>query len=232
MANWKHRYLGAAALAWAVLGCAHGPDTGGAFALRPGDLLFQDIDCGPLCDAIEQVTEGVDGADFSHVGMVSRTGREGVFVIEAVSAGVVETPLDAFLARSADAAGRPKVLVGRLTSEKASLIDGAIAAARGHLGKPYDRIYAMSDESLYCSELLYHAFGDANGGEPIFDLYPMTFRDPESGATFPPWAAYYDGLGAAIPEGEPGLNPGGMSRSPGVEIVHAFGRPDGWRPRR
>lgn len=225
------RLISAASIACAALGCAHGPGVDGAFDLRPGDLLFQDIDCGPLCDAIEQVTEGVDGADFSHVGMVSRVEAGGVYVIEAVSAGVVETPLDAFLARSSDAEGRPKVLVGRLTPEKAALIDDAIAVAKRHQGKPYDHIYEMSDDSLYCSELLYHAFGAANGGTPVFDLHPMTFRDPATDATFPPWAAYYAELGAAIPEGEPGLNPGSMSRSPYVTIVHAFGRPDGWHPR-
>ena len=37
---------------------------------RTGDLLFQDIDCGGLCDAIEKVTAGVKGYHFSHVGLV------------------------------------------------------------------------------------------------------------------------------------------------------------------
>ena len=34
--------------------------------LKEGDLLFQDLNCGELCDAIETVTQGVDGKDFSH----------------------------------------------------------------------------------------------------------------------------------------------------------------------
>jgi len=42
------------------------------FVLQPGDLLFQDLDCGPLCDAIEKVTTGYQGANFSHVGIVAR----------------------------------------------------------------------------------------------------------------------------------------------------------------
>ena len=35
-----------------------------SFELKPGDLLFQDLDLGPLCDAIERVTEGYRGARF------------------------------------------------------------------------------------------------------------------------------------------------------------------------
>src|SRR5690554_5695872 len=87
--------------------CAPGAMASG-FELAPGDLLFQDLDCGPPCDAIETVTEGVDGAKFSHLGVISRWARGEWMVLEAVSAGVVETPLSAFLARSADAEGRPK----------------------------------------------------------------------------------------------------------------------------
>ena len=220
--------LAAAALC-ALAGCAHGPEPASGFTLARGDLLFQDTDCGPLCEAIERVTSGVDGADFTHVGMVSRIEGRTIYVIEAVGAGVIETPLEVFLARSSDAEGNPKVLVGRLAAEKAELIEAALAEARRHLGKPYDRIYEMRGDAFYCSELLYQAFAEANGGEPVFELCPMTFRDPATGETFPPWAAYYAELGAAIPEGEPGLNPGGMSRSRYVTIVHAFGRPDGWQ---
>ena len=72
------------------------------FQLQSGDFLFQDGDCGSFCEAIEKVTFGVDGARFSHVGMVIPKGKD-LVVIEAVSAGVVETPLDTFFNRSFDA---------------------------------------------------------------------------------------------------------------------------------
>lgn len=199
-----------------------------AFQPRPGDLLFQDIDCGPLCDAIETVTQGVDGARFSHVGMVTTDDAGVLFVIEAVSAGVVETPLDQFLDRSRDTQGNPKVLVGRLKPAYRHLIPEAIAHAREKLGRPYDHVFAMEDDAYYCSELLYASFHTANGA-PIFDLNPMTFKDPATNETFAPWAAYYADLGVPIPEGEPGLNPGGMSMSPTLDIIHAYGRPDGSR---
>ncbi|MBM3289044.1 MAG: hypothetical protein FJY92_02725 [Candidatus Hydrogenedentes bacterium] len=198
------------------------------FALQPGDLLFQDLDAGPLCDAIETVTQGVDGAKFSHVGMVSQANGVSVTIIEAVGAGVVETPLEEFLARSADADGTSKVLVGRVEGEQRKRVPRAIDIARSFLGRPYDSVFAMDNSAFYCSELLYESFRIANHGAPVFDLAPMTFKDPATRETFPAWSSYYADLGAPIPEGAPGLNPGGMSCAPFVRIVHAYGAPAGW----
>ena len=214
----------------AIAGCQSTRHRGvDAFVLQPGDLLFQDIDCGPLCDAIETVTQGVDGAHFSHVGIVSRTvGREPL-VIEAVNAGVIETPLTEFLTRSKDARGNPKVLVGRLDEAHRPLIPEALRVAHSFLNVPYDDIYVIDNSSFYCSEVVYEAFRQANGNKPVFVLHPMTFKDPRDGKYFPPWVEHYASLGVAIPEGEPGLNPGSISREPAVHIVHAFGRPEGWR---
>ena len=42
--------------------------------LQNGDFIFQNLDCGSLCDAIEQVTEGIYGMDFSHIGLVYKDG--------------------------------------------------------------------------------------------------------------------------------------------------------------
>ena len=38
--------------------------------LKTGDFLFQSMDCGPLCEAINEVTQGYQGKDFSHLGIV------------------------------------------------------------------------------------------------------------------------------------------------------------------
>ena len=201
----------------------------GQYQPVPGDILFQDLYCGPLCDAIKAVTEGHEGANFAHVGMVSRVeyGTE-VWVIEAVSEGVVETSLEAFLARSCDAKGRPPVFLGRLKPNYRHLIPDALAYAKGFLGMPYDSVYAIDNNSFYCSELIYEAFLLANEGLPLFELEPMTFKDPETGVSFPGWVGHYDTLGIAIPEGEPGLNPGGMSKAQFLDIIYAYGRPEGY----
>ncbi len=198
------------------------------FNLQLGDLVFQDLDGGPLCDAIEKVTRGIGGAKLSHIAMVSRVEGEEIHVIEAVSKGVVETPLETVLNRSQDEQGRPKALVGRLKPQYRHLIPKALETAKSFLGRPYDAPYVMENSAFYCSELVYESFRQANDGTPLFSLAPMTFVDPETATTFPAWVEYYDKLGAPVPEGEPGLNPGGMSRENVLDIVYAYGQLAGW----
>ncbi len=197
--------------------------------LRPGDLLFQDLDCGGLCTAIETVTQGVCGAQFSHVGMVAKVTDGKVTVVEAIGPGVILTSLDQFLARSADKNGRPKVLVGRMNLPQAQIAQ-AVNNAVAMDGIPYDAAFLPDNNSLYCSELIYEAFRFAPTGASLFGLEPMTFRDPATSAFFPQWVAYYAELGIPIPQETLGLNPGGVSRSPLVQLVAAFGRPDGITP--
>lgn len=188
--------------------------------LPDGDLLFQDQDCGPFCDAIERVTEGVDGLDFSHVGIVYNE-EEVCYVLEAGGAGVVKTPLDSFLNRSLDAQDRPKVVVGRLKSAYRYTIPAALERSLNLLGRKYDEVFDIGNDSYYCSELVYFAFRDSMDA-PLFELRPMTFRDPETQQTFPVWADYFRELQTAIPEGQPGLNPGSISRSDKLEIVYRY----------
>lgn len=197
------------------------------FTLKEGDILFQDIDCGPYCESIETVTKGYKGADLSHVGLILQGEGGELQVIEANTNGVQLVPVDTFLLRSSDAEGKPKVLVGRLKRKHRALIQDAKESAQALLGSAYDPIYDITDDSYYCSELLYESFKKANGGEPIFDLYPMTFIDPETGELFPIWVEYFESLDHPLPQGELGLNPGGMSTSPVLRIVHRYGRPSG-----
>lgn len=182
-----------------------------AYAQEEGDFLFQDLDCGPLCDAIEAVTPGLDGMHFSHVGLVDRIG-DSLFVVEAISrGGVVRTPLAKFLGRSVDAVGAPAFVRMRLRPELAPLLPGALAFCDRAMGTGYDDAYRLDNGRYYCSELLYEAFRHANGGQAVFALHPMTFRRPGSRAFDPAWVAYYRELGLGIPEGEPGCNPGGLA---------------------
>lgn len=200
-----------------------------SFALQEGDLLFQDGDCGTFCEAIEKVTHGVNGARLSHVGMVAQGGDAEYVVLEASTQGVVETPIDSFLYRSTDQMGAPKVLVGRLKPPQQSLITPAIQYAIKQRGKAYDPLFNLNNDQFYCSELLYFAFKEANKGTPIFQLRPMTYKDPATGKPFPAWVNHFQELGKFIPEGQPGLNPGSMSRSIYLDIVHAYGAVSGWK---
>jgi len=75
--------------------CPH--DVG--FTPKTGDLLFKDVDCGPLCDAIKDVTTGYKGMRLSHVGIAAQDVNGRLVIIEAVSKGAVATDLQAFLNR-------------------------------------------------------------------------------------------------------------------------------------
>jgi len=203
-----------------------------SFQIKRGDLLFQDSDCGAPCDAIEKVTTGYRGSSLSHIGIAEKDSNGQWIVIEAISEGVVKTPLNEFLNRSHDAEGNPKVIVGRFEQKYQSLIPDALKEAETLIGNPYDDIYRIGDDRYYCSELIYEIFKKANSEKPVFKLYPMTFIDPDTGETFPAWVDYFEELNKPIPEGEPGLNPGSISRSPVIRIVHHYGHPDNFKPKK
>lgn len=196
-------------------------------ALRCGDLLFQDTDGSPLCEAIRAVTEGCDGGDFTHVGIVVAT-EPRVEILEAGGRGVKITPLEKFLARSTDDRGRPRVVVGRLKEEYRPAIEPALLRAQVLIGAPYDDLFELGDEKYYCSELVYVSYLAPADGMPLFEVFPMTFCAPGSDRPMAVWQDYYARKGAAIPEGKLGCNPGGLSRSDKLTIVHAFGKPTGW----
>ncbi len=220
-----------ASIAVVFVGCrSQQPDTKMSFVLRPGDLLFQDLDGGPLCDAIEKVTSGYEGANLSHVGIVAKLEDGPFVVIEAIATGVNTVPVHQFLERGLDKNRQPKVLVGRLKPEFSSLIPAAIRHAISLKGKPYDKVFDCNNDAYYCSELVQRSFMKANGGKAVFEKQPMTFLDPDTGETFGVWKEYFRELGAPIPEGQPGINPGSVSRSTVLSIIHAYGRPSGWTP--
>lgn len=181
--------------------------------LRDGDLLFHDMDCGPLCDAIEAVTEGYKGNDFSHMGLIYHR-NDTIFVIEAAGEAVRLTPLEKFSAYTA----KP-MYVGRLKKQHRDLIPQAVSFSLKQLGVPYDDEYVYDNGSYYCSELIYDAFKAANKNKPFFTLYPMTYKQPGTDEFFPAWVEYYSAIGKEIPEGLPGCNPGGMSVSDKIEII-------------
>ena len=174
----------------------------GREVLQPGDLLFQAGE-GDMTEAIESATGGA----FSHVGILGETLED---VWDAVPGeGVRHVSLRQFLDESArDASGKPFVRVFRTACDWPDVR----ARVQALEGRPYDYAFQPGDEALYCSELVYECYRDASGA-PLFSAIPMTFKGPD-GDIVPYWAAHYDSLGVAVPEGAPGTNPNDLSRSP------------------
>ena len=189
---------------------------------KAGDLLFQDLKCGPLCDAIDAVTKGYQGKDFSHVGIVVNYQNQ-LGVIEAIGNKVQFTSLNIFLGRSFDATGKPLVVAARLKKKYTQSIAKACELAIASLGTPYDDRFLPNNDSLYCSELIYAVYLDNAHAKPLFKLAPMTYKQPGRKAFFPAWEQYYANLKSPIPEGKMGLNPGLISRSSKIKIIYQFG---------
>lgn len=179
--------------------------------VKPGDLLFQNLDCGPLCEAIETVTYGKDGLKFSHIGLVIER-HDSLYVIEAIGKQVQLTPIAKFFARTPN-----PIYWARLKPTFQPLLDSALAFALAQEGTPYDEPFLYNNKKYYCSELIYDAFKAANHNQPLFVLEPMTFKHPFTQQFFPAWVTYYKDLHMAIPEGEPGINPAGISRSTAID---------------
>lgn len=210
------KILGILSLIFALVGIGY------AYQPKVGDLYFQDLNCGELCDAITTSTYGYDNTQVSHVAMLVKAGQHPE-VIEATSPTVQQIPLQDFLMRSVDVNGHPRVMVGRLKPQFQPLIPQAVEIAQQWLGLPYnhDFRYHNHQQSFYCSQLVYEAFMDANHGKPIFPLNTMTFK--VNGQMLPAWKNYFEQIGEPIPEGHKGTNPGMMSRDDNIEIIYFYG---------
>jgi len=195
-----------------------------SFELQAGDLLFQDLEGSSLSDAIEEVTAEEKAMSFSHVGIAIQMDDKGLMILEAIGDRVQVNELDLFLTRSLNTDRMPKVLVARLKDQHKYRIKEALTYGEKLIGMPYDHMYLMSDSSYYCSELIYEMFKHSGDGSELFSLNPMTFKDAKTGTFHPVWIEYYKKLGVAIPEGQPGCNPNGMSESKEIDWVFDYSK--------
>ena len=147
--------------------------------------------------------------------------EDNIRVLEAIPNKVTTTRLDSFLNRSIDSNEKPKVIVGRLKKRYQYSILDAVNFLKSKIGVEYDHYFIKDNNKYYCSELIYEAFEK----DSVFRLYPMTFADPITKNTMNLWQEYYNELETKIPEGEPGVNPGIMSISENIKIVHKYGEP-------
>jgi hypothetical protein len=187
--------------------------------IQTGDLLFQQWDSSDFAKAINAVTEGADGEDYAHVGLVLLV-DDSLQVLEAVTGeGVILRPIQSFLNASLDAKGNPRVAIGRLKKDYSTAIPAINSWATAKVGMSYDSLFIYGNDKYYCSELIHDAFNQNVSGGNVFTLAPMTFKDPDTDNYYPVWIDYYRKYNETIPEGELGINPGLMSRSNKIEII-------------
>ena len=209
-----------------------GNNSNDEFSLQIGDILFQDLDSSPLCDAIEKVTPGYNDYNFSHIGIVVELGdpncinsdyiyENDIKILEAIPEKVKTTRLDSFLNRSFDSDSMPKVVVGRLKKQYHFIIEDAVSFLKSKIGVKYDHYFIEKNNQYYCSELIHEAFSK----DSIFFQKPMTFIEPETEKIMDIWDEYYKNLNFEVPQGKIGINPGIMSISQKIEIIHHYGIP-------
>ena len=174
--------------------------------LQSGDILFRGATSGKISEAIDKVTQTSAETHFSHVGLVEVLDT-GIVVLHASPVGGTSVvSLQEFLHPEGDSV---MVVAYRLKEEWKKAIPAALTIAKQLLGKPYNFSYILSDTAHYCSEFVYLAFA----ADSVFNLDPMTFKDPKTGDFPSTWVDYYQKLRLEIPEGLQGCNPNGLAAS-------------------
>lgn len=207
--------------------------------LRGGDLLFVVNGQG---NNITDVTDGVDGLGIDHIAVFSDGN-----VVEAIPEyGVVENPLDSFLVRLSD---RESVLVGRIEgldveesvanarkflgrpyddifmpSDSAiycsELVQKSFVFKDGQKERDHNVKGIAVEATMACDDVkdMNPKVTGCGTKHFVFGTIPMSFHDSTGNVTeF--WTKFYSARGLAVPEGEPGTNPGQLSRDPNVKIL-------------
>jgi len=186
---------------------------------KNGDFLFQDLDCGALCNAIENATFKDKNYKISHMGVVWIK-NDSIYVIEAFN-GVEKTPLNKFLSRSKTPQNKPKVVHARLKKEFQKYIPAFLKRLQLQLGKDYDTEFKLYNNKYYCSELIYETLLDENE-KPIFKVKPMTFKNKNTNKFDQAWINYFKKQDIPIPEGKLGCNPADYMQSNLIDILYFY----------
>lgn len=184
-----------------------------AFMPNDGDLLFCVAESSNMSEAIVKATASNDAMQFDHVALFAYI--EGApMVIEASSKkGVCVRSWTDFLADAGNG-----LVVKRINRE--ADVKAAINRALSFVGQPYDWSYLPENGKMYCSELIYCSFIDANGNS-LFQAKPMNFRDTDGNMPrF--WIDLFNQLDEPIPEGIPGTNPNDMAKAPFLDEIHIY----------
>lgn len=183
------------------------------FPLRNGDLLFVGNSSGNLSKAIDEVTKTDKSTNFSHIALVEKNGKD-IWVLHAAPQnGSERISWDEF--KNYAKKDSSEIVIYRIKKEFKPNFENAISEAKTMLGKPYNFTYILSDTAYYCSDFVYNSFEK----DSIFEMNPMTFKNPQTNEFHPTWIQFYKKQNLEIPEGKPGCNPNGMAASEKLELI-------------
>ncbi len=118
------------------------------FELVEGDIIFQNLNSSQSW-FISKATD----SPATHVGILKKSKNQWV-VVEAVGP-VKETPLKDWLAQGEGGFAFKRSLKKPLSKAQK---DELFTILKSYYGKPYDFLFMMDDEKIYCSELIYKAY--------------------------------------------------------------------------
>ena len=175
--------------------------------IQNGDLIFVGAQTEELSGAINRVTKINDETNFDHVGLIEKT-TDSIFVLHAAPMGGSQREeIHHFYTSQSEK--NNKIVIYRLQKEYQSTISHAIKKAKTMLGKPYNWLYILNDDELYCSDFVERAFRD----DKVFELIPMNFKNKETGIIDKFWIDFYRKKGKEVPQDEPGTNPNQLATS-------------------
>ena len=175
--------------------------------IQNGDLIFVGAQTEELSGAINRVTKINDETNFDHVGLIEKT-TDSIFVLHAAPMGGSQREeIHHFYTSQSEK--NNKIVIYRLKNEYQSTIPHAITKAKTMLGKPYNWLYILNDNELYCSDFIERAFRD----DKVFELIPMNFKNKETGIIDDFWIDFYRKKGKKVPQDEPGTNPNQLASS-------------------
>lgn len=134
-----------------------------AAEIQDGDIIFQRSQ-SRQSQAISDATK----SEYTHMGIVFFFGNK-PFVYEAI-ASVTRTPLNEWINRSSDG----HYIAKRLKDSTKVDLSKVRKEVQNLMGRPYDWLFAWSDDKVYCSELVWKAYKRA-GNVEIGQL--KTFKD-------------------------------------------------------
>lgn len=145
-----------------------------------------------------------------HVAIVVKNVASQIMLLHASSSkGVTLTSLEDFTTLY------KKLLVGRL--KDCSGIEKSLSNALSFINRPYDDLFMLDTNEIYCSELVQHSYVNDNG-EKLFPLINMSFHGPD-GKILDFWKKHYSSRGMDVPEGALGTNPAQIAQSNQLTLI-------------